>query len=229
MSKYPILFFGLLLSLLSSCIGDDIIADEVPERLRINNRIDSLKLGDSYQFEVMFFNNIGQQEERQVSWNTSDANIISVDQNGLATANEMGTATITATVNLPDKAPVEDSFDVVVSDVTTEVEENGNRSGTIKTTSSYVLTGDFEFFEEGTALTLSFADNYAASSALPGLYVYLTNNPNTITGAYEIGEVTKFSGAHSYEIPADVGLDTYNYVLYYCKPFRVKVGDGEIK
>ena len=229
MSKYPILFFGLLLSLLSSCIGDDIIADEVPERLRINNRIDSLKLGDSYQFEVMFFNNIGQQEERQVSWNTSDANIISVDQNGLATANEKGTATITATVNLPDKAPVEDSFDVVVSDVTTEVEENGNRSGTIKTTSSYVLTGDFEFFEEGTALTLSFADNYAASSALPGLYVYLTNNPNTITGAYEIGEVTKFSGAHSYEIPADVGLDTYNYVLYYCKPFRVKVGDGEIK
>lgn len=229
MSKYPILFFGLLLSLLSSCIGDDIIADEVPERLRINNRIDSLKLGDSFQFEVMFFNNIGQQEERQVSWSTSDANTISVDQNGLATAHEMGTATITATVNLPDKAPVEDSFEVVVSDVTTEVEENGNRSGMIKTTSSYVLTGDFEFFEEGTALTLSFAENYAASSALPGLYIYLTNNPNTITGAYEIGEVTKFSGAHTYEIPADVGLDTYNYVLYFCKPFRVKVGDGEIK
>jgi len=229
MSKYPILFFGLLLSLLSSCIGDDIIADEVPERLRINNRIDSLKLGDSFQFEVMFFNNIGQPEERQVSWSTSDANTISVDQNGLATAHEMGTATITATVNLPDKAPVEDSFEVVVSDVTTEVEENGNRSGMIKTTSSYVLTGDFEFFEEGTALTLSFAENYAASSALPGLYIYLTNNPNTITGAYEIGEVTKFSGAHTYEIPADVGLDTYNYVLYFCKPFRVKVGDGEIK
>lgn len=229
MSKYPILFFGLLLSLLSSCIGDDIIADEVPERLRINNRIDSLKLGDSFQFEVMFFNNIGQLEERQVSWSTSDANTISVDQNGLATAHEMGTATITATVNLPDKAPVEDSFEVVVSDVTTEVEETGNRSGMIKTTSSYVLTGDFEFFEEGTALTLSFAENYAASSALPGLYIYLTNNPNTITGAYEIGEVTKFSGAHTYEIPADVGLDTYNYVLYFCKPFRVKVGDGEIK
>lgn len=228
MSKYSILFLGLLLSLLTSCIGDDIIADEVPERLRINNRIDSLKLGDSFQFEVMFFNNIGQEEQRQVDWNTSDANVISVTQDGVATAHEMGTATITATVNLPDKAPVEDSFEVVVSDVTTEVEEMTNRSGSIKTTSSYVLTGDFELFEEGNSLILSFDENYRASSALPGLYVYLTNNPNTTTNAYEIGKVTEFTGAHTYEIPADVGLDTYNYLLFFCKPFRVKVGDGEI-
>lgn len=228
MSKYPILFLGLLLSLLTSCIGDDIIADEVPERLRINNRIDSLKLGDSFQFEVMFFNNIGQEEERQVDWNTSDANIISVTQEGLATAHDMGSATITATVNLPDKAPVEDSFEVVVSEVTTEAEASMNRSGSIKTTSSYVLTGDFEFFQEGNSLILSFDESYRASSALPGLYVYLTNNPNTTTNAYEIGKVTQFEGAHTYEIPADVGLDTYNYLLFFCKPFRVKVGDGEI-
>jgi len=228
MRKYPILFFSLLLSLLSSCIGDDIIADEVPERLRVNNKIDSLKLGDSFQFEVMFFNNIGQQEERQVDWITSDANIISVNPTGLATAHEMGSATITATVNLPDKAPVVDQFEVVVSDQTTEVESDGIRKGNIKTTSSYLLEGEFEFFEEGGNLRLVFGDDYKASTALPGLYVYLTNNPNTITGAYEIGEVTTFSGTHFYELPLEVGLDTYNYVLYFCKPFRVKVGDGEM-
>lgn len=228
MSKYSILFLGLLLSLLTSCIGDDIIADEVPERLRINNRIDSLRLGDSFQFEVMFFNNIGQAEDRQVDWTTSDANVISVSPNGLATAHEKGAATITATVNIPDKAPVEDSFEVVVSDVTTEVEAMTNRNGSIKTTSSYVLTGDFELFQEGNSLILSFDESYRASSALPGLYVYLTNNPNTTTNAYEIGMVTQFNGAHTYEIPADIGLDTYNYLLFFCKPFRVKVGDGEI-
>ncbi len=228
MSKYSILFLGLLLSLLTSCIGDDIIADEVPERLRINNRIDSLKLGDSFQFEVMFFNNIGQAEDRQVDWNTSDANVISVSPSGLATAHEKGAATITATVNIPDRAPVEDSFEVVVSDVTTEVEAMTNRNGSIKTTSSYVLTGDFELFQEGNSLILSFDESYRASSALPGLYVYLTNNPNTTTNAYEIGMVTQFNGAHTYEIPADIGLDTYNYLLFFCKPFRVKVGDGEI-
>ncbi|NRB51313.1 MAG: DM13 domain-containing protein [Saprospiraceae bacterium] len=228
MSKYSILFLGLLLSLLTACIGDDIIADEVPERLRINNRIDSLKLGDSFQFEVMFFNNIGQAEDRQVDWNTSDANIISVSPSGLATAHEKGVATITATVNIPDRAPVEEAFEVIVSDVTTEIEETMNRSGSIKTTSSYVLTGDFEFFQAGNSLILSFDESYRASSALPGLYVYLTNNPNTTTNAYEIGKVTQFSGTHTYEIPADIGLDTYNYLLFFCKPFRVKVGDGEI-
>ncbi len=229
MRKYPILFFSLLLSLLSSCIGDDIIADEVPERLRVNNKIDSLKLGDSYQFEVMFFNNIGQEEQRQVDWASSDVNTISIDQSGLATAHEMGTATITATVNLPDKAPVIEQFEVVVSDQTTEVESDGIRKGTIKTTSSYLLEGEFEFFEEDEKLRLVLGDDYKASTALPGLYIYLTNNPNTTTGAYEIGKVSTFSGTHFYELPLDVGLDTYNYVLYFCKPFRVKVGDGKIE
>lgn len=229
MSKYPILLFSLLLSLLSSCIGDDIIADEVPEQLRITNKIDSLRLGDSYQFEVMFFNNIGQQEEQTVSWSTSNANVISVTQTGLVTGLQEGSATITASVTLPDKAPVEEAFEIVVADQTTEVEETSNRSGSIKTTSSYLLTGDFTFSAEGNNIILSFDESYAASSALPGLYVYLTNNPNTVTDAYEIGMVSTFSGAHSYEIPAEVGIDTYNYLLYYCKPFRVKVGDGEIQ
>ncbi|MEZ5041928.1 MAG: Ig-like domain-containing protein [Saprospiraceae bacterium] len=229
MIKHPVLLFSLLLLQLSSCIGDDIIADEVPERLQISTKIDSLKLGDSYQFEVMFFNNIGQLEDRLVTWTSSNANIISIDQNGLATANMMGTARLTASVNIPDKAPVEDAFDVVVADQTTEVEEMTNRSGTIKTTSSYLLKGDFELFEENNKLILAFQDNYEASTALPGLYVYLTNNPTTTTGAYEIGAVATFKGAHAYELPITVGLNTYKYVLYFCKPFRVKVGDGEIK
>jgi len=77
-------------------------------------------------------------------------------------------------------------------------------------------------------VALNIADNYKTTSALPGFYVYLTNNPNSINDAVEIGEVTIFEGAHSYEI-LGVGLTDYDYVLYFCKPFRVKVGDGKIE
>ena len=111
---------------------------------------------------------------------------------------------------------------------TTEIEVSTVRSGVIQTTTFYDLEGDFELIQndDGT-LTLDIADNYRASSGLPGLYVYLTNNPRSISGAFEIGEVNVFSGAHSFEIDG-VELNQFNYLLYFCKPFNVKVGDGEI-
>ncbi|MEM9549152.1 MAG: hypothetical protein AAGA77_24405, partial [Bacteroidota bacterium] len=62
---------------------------------------------------------------------------------------------------------------------------------------------------------------------LPGLYVYLTNNRNTTANALEIGAVEVFNGAHTYTVE-DVGINDYKFLLYFCKPFNVKVGDGEI-
>ena len=98
----------------------------------------------------------------------------------------------------------------------------------INTTSSYALTGDFTITEDGNGgINLVFADNYNASTALPGLYVYLTNNPSTTTGSLELQKVQTFQGAHTYSIP-NVGVNDYSHVLYFCKPFNVKVGDGEI-
>ena len=77
------------------------------------------------------------------------------------------------------------------------------------------------------AVLLVLSMTLTACSSLPGLYLYLTNNPNTINGAQEVGEVTIFSGAHSYSIP-NTGINEYNYLLYWCKPFSVKVGEGKI-
>ncbi len=105
---------------------------------------------------------------------------------------------------------------------------NTIRSGVIQTTSSYVMEGDFEIRIEAGQLLIDIADNYWASFALPGLYVYLTNNPNTTANALEIGAVEVFNGVHQYLVN-DVGLNDYNYLLYFCKPFNVKVGDGEIQ
>jgi hypothetical protein len=97
----------------------------------------------------------------------------------------------------------------------------------LQTTSSYELKGDFVLKEEGGVLKLSFASNYQASTALPGLFIYLTNNPSTSSGAFEIGAVTEFEGAHSYDLPNSIDLMDYEYVLYFCKPFNAKVGDGQ--
>ena len=47
-------------------------------------------------------------------------------------------------------------------------------------------------------------------------------------GGYEIGRVTVFEGEHQYSIPSSIALKDYKYILYWCKPFSVKVGDAQL-
>ena len=101
--------------------------------------------------------------------------------------------------------------------------------GTIKSTSGYKLTGSYEYsFNSSEQLSLNIAEDYEASSALPGLYIYLSNNPNSTAEAYEIGAVTVFKGKHSYTLPDSIKINDFKYILYWCKPFNVKVGDATI-
>lgn len=100
--------------------------------------------------------------------------------------------------------------------------------GQIRTNSSYTLERNFRYEHNGTQIILSLDGTYRASSSLPGLYLYLTNNPNSPEDGYEVGAVSVFPGEHSYTLPASIGLMNYKYLLYWCNPFRVKVGDAQL-
>ncbi len=222
-----IFYITLIAVLFSACIGDDIIMDRVDETLRITVQATSIAAGETFQFEARFTNNIGNPEEGRVIWRSSDESILSITTDGLATAIAGGTVVVSAEATLEDGSMLKEEMDVEVSMVTVAVEAPTSRSGVIMTTTFYDLEGDFTLNEINGGVSLDIADNYKTTDALPGLYIYLTNNPNSISDALEIGEVTVFEGAHSYEI-IGVSLTDYDYVLYFCKPFRVKVGDGEI-
>ncbi|MGK0389869.1 MAG: hypothetical protein ACI94Y_002614 [Maribacter sp.] len=220
------IFYILLVTIfIQSCIGDDFVLDGQDAELRILNAPDSIGINTDYLFEAMFLNNIGQTENVDIEWNSLNVNVISINNSGMATALELGTAVIVASYDA-DTIVYTDSVSVAVGEETIVINED--RTGTINTTSTYALSGDFILSEEGSGVKLEFANNYNASTALPGLYVYLSNNANSVASAYEIGAVQVFSGTHSYTIP-DVALSDYDYVVYFCKPFSVKVGDGEIQ
>jgi len=223
MKNLSFLLFSILL-LFSACIGDDFIDDEVDPILRITSSVDTIAFGTTFQFTARYLNNVGIEEIVPKVWTSTDESLITIDNNGLATAIAAGQVTIGVEVDvngaiLRDEAVVNIGEETVV--IPTE------RTGTLEASSFYDLEGDFSLSEENGTLILRFADNYVADTSLPGLYIYLTNNPNTINGALEIGRVIDFSGAHEYEIPAGSTLNEYQYVLYFCKPFNVKVGDGE--
>jgi len=228
-TNLSILILTCISILLSSCIGDDFIDDFVDPEIRVTNVIDSLEVGTDYQFEADFFNNVGLKSQADIQWSSSAPDIITVTPSGLASALREGQSDITASVDL-ETGLLERQFSVVAGASTTSVTESQNsRSGVIETTTFYTLEGDFvlETNNQG-SLTLNLAENFRASSNLPGLYVYLSNNPNSISGAHEVGEVVTFDGAHDYILDDNVGLFDYNYLVYFCKPFNVKVGDGEI-
>lgn len=217
----------ILLLTLSGCVGQDIVLDEVPPEVRITNAISQMEINTTWQFEYMYLDNVGAEAmPDELTWSTSNADIAIVNQDGLATALDYGNVEITLTATM-DEVTVDTTIAFEVTDDPTMMSQS-TRSGTIATTSSYELTGDFEISIDGNDLIIEFESNYVADQGLPGLYVYLTNNPNTPTDGYEIGAVQVFSGAHQYRIP-DIDLFDYDYLFYYCKPFKVKVGHGDIE
>jgi hypothetical protein len=217
-------FFGLAISsFLLSCIGEDIIADRMEESVKISTTVESLKVGTTFQLEATYLNEVGQMEEVDFAWVSSNKNVISITSSGLIEALTNGTADIT--LSLPGRIDIMDVMTIEASNITAVIMKT-ERNGSLQTTSSYALSGDFNLVDTGAGLELRFASNFIASSSLPGLYVYLTNNINTNNGALEISRINTFTGAQTFTLPSEVKIDDYSHVLFYCKPFSVKVGDG---
>lgn len=214
---------------LTGCVGDDFIDDQVQERLSFDNPITEIQINGSHQFDVTFFNNVGQSETTEIQWSSSDTNVATISQTGLLTAISEGETIIGIQATLENGTSISEEQAITVTTEPTQDDDPITKSGIIVTTSSYTLTGDFTLSEitDSEHLDLQVANNYQASAALPGLYLYLSNNPNSISGAFELGPVQVFNGAHSYEIN-NTGINEYKYLLYWCKPFSVKVGHGEI-
>ena len=220
-------FFIVLMALLSSCIKDDILSDFVEPRVRITSSVDSLAIDSSFESRASYFNNVGERMSVDFLWTSSNINVAMVNQSsGLVKGVDKGSCFIYAS-HINEGIEKKDSFALAVSDTVIEGDFSGEKVGVVSTTSSYPLSGSYTLATQNKDLLLTFGNDYVADNSLPGLYVYLSNNKETVGSALEIGPVKVFSGTHSYLIPG-VKINDYAYILYFCKPFNVKVGDGVI-
>jgi len=201
------------------------VDDRVPPEVRITNPIVSLEAGTTYQYEAKYFDFVGKEiASKTIGWESSNTEVATVSLQGLVTALNEGSAVLTASSEDEEGNKVTASDEIEVSQNT--VAENMVITGMLQTTSSYLLEGSFRLEKTEDALTLFLEDDYRADSNLPGLVVFLTNNRNSIADAFEIANVKIFSGAHSYDLPSTFGLMDYKYILYWCEPFMVDVGEG---
>lgn len=76
--------------------GDDNTGDDTPSQNVINKSV-SMTVDDNKNLDLP--SELGDLSGKTVSWATSDSSIVSVDNNGKATAKKAGSATVTATVD----------------------------------------------------------------------------------------------------------------------------------
>lgn len=202
---------------------DTVVTTSTPT-LDIINRISEIFEQTTYQIEVDYQDG-NETPIPELNWTSSDDSILEVDENGVVTAIASGVATVTVSFMVSDTLIfAQNSIEVIAIVMETITSFSGN----LETKSGYTLEGSFTLSKTDDGLQLTLAEDYKASSTLPGLYVYLSNNSNTTQQAFEIGAVSVFSGAHSYTLPSSIGLMDYQYLLYWCKPFNVKVGEAKI-
>ncbi len=212
-----------LMVFIQSCIGTDIVDDViVPEELNIVTGVDSLRIGDSFQFVADYFDSLGQKQDVPLEWLSTDNSILSIATDGTATAIAMGDVFVKASFGAAS-----DSLMVNSGDMTSEMVTE--RSGNFMGRSDYNVEGLFTLSDKGDRLELEFDNSFRASNG-PGLFVYLSNEITRVTGGLELGPLQSNSGGQIYTIDkADAQLDTYTFVLIYCKPFGVTFGYGEFE
>ncbi|GGF78866.1 Ig-like domain-containing protein [Wenyingzhuangia marina] len=218
---------------LNSCIQEDIVNDRVPEELRIISSVNALKVGDVVKLHASYFNNIGEKESKTVVWETSNPTVLSIDEfTTNITAKAEGTATITVkTIGVSGELTDSEIIMVVKDDVVVIPSEN-TKKGTITPTESYDASGDFEVIKTTNGIQIILANNYVADESLPGFALFLTNNPNSLVNALQIDAYDDADGAHykgafTYSVNG-VGLNDYQYLVQWCRPFSILVGKATI-
>ena len=226
-----LLFF--IIPVLASCIGEDIIDDRVEPSIVITNLIDSIQTGNTHTFTTKFLDNVGKaQTPDSIQWRSSNKTIATIDQKGVLNALNVGKVKITVTAFLNDLNATSDTSIKVVSTPVVNMMSTGDRSGSIAQ-SSYTISGDFTLTRQGDGIVIRLESNYL-STGIPGLVLYLSNGPNQRppNGVRRVASIdsrgsTRATGPLEFTVD-NVGLFDYNYLLFWCEPFNIKIAHGQI-
>ncbi len=160
----------------------------------------------------------GEIEGNTISWSSSNEDVASVDENGLVTGITDGSVRISASA-----AGITGFVDLFIGDASSL-----SRIGAWEGLNGYRASGEVTLMvnDDGN-LSMVLSDDFSAQDG-PGLYFYLSNSRNSVSGGIEIGAVRSLNGADTYEVPEGVGLNNFNHVVLYCKPFGVGFGTAQL-
>jgi hypothetical protein len=162
--------------------------------------IKEVKLNETVTLQAVVKNNLGQViTGKTVVWESANTNLVSISSTGVVTGLGYGTANIKATVE-----GIQSNVSMV------QVIRSGNfANGGVGVAKLKIENG---------VLKLQTSSNFSVSGNAPDLRIYLSNN-NNATGALEIATLNQRSGMQTWNLPANVNITDYRYVLVWCKQF----------
>lgn len=144
-----------------------------------------------------------------ITWQSADNNLVAITSTGKVSGINYGTANVTATVNGITSAPA-----------MVQVIRKGSFSrGSV---------GNATLKIENGLLKLQTSANFSTSSGAPDLRIYLGNNANNVNGAVEIATLNQRSGAQSWNLPSNINITQYRYVLVWCKKYPTLYGSSDL-
>jgi len=194
--------------------NDPVMVDPV---IRIVEFAQFLSGGKSFTFQSDFYNESGVLDEAAtINWSSSDEAVLSINENGVASAMSSGTANIEA------------SYDGISTSVSVLVEgdEPTERTGTLMGT-GYDIEGAFTLSQNEAGDLILTIEGYKPDG--PGPYFYLTNQNNNVNNGINLGEA-KTPGditINVSEVDPSVEVSSFNFLMIWCEPFRVRLGVGE--
>lgn len=177
-----------------------------------------LRIGETLQFTATALNLSGNEiSGKSFSWHSSGSEIVTIKDTGLATAIAPGNAKIVAISDGIESLPV-----VVV------VLGQG-RTGTFvpRPGTSYRVRGTATLAGPNGGLILSFGDDFSSSNG-PSLEVYLSTSNRVDATSLSLGRLKNTVGTQTYEVPANIELDAFDWVIIHCVPFRVTFGFAQL-
>lgn len=190
----------------------------VEEEVRITNFTNTIQSGSTYTFEASFFNTSGLPDsDATIVWSSSDDNVVTINQNGIAKAEGVGKAIITATSNM------------LSASVELEVPEQSadERVVQLEGAGGYDISGTGVLQLVGEDVVLNFT---GVTVEGPGPYFYLSNSKANVNGGVKLG-VAK-AGDSSFNVSGikeGSMLGDYEYVVVWCEPFGVTLGFGLLR
>ncbi|MBX2842985.1 MAG: DM13 domain-containing protein [Flammeovirgaceae bacterium] len=192
-------------------------SDEIAT-IHISSASSTVAVDATLQFSVVAKNIDNQEITGKVfSWKSSDENIATIDENGLLTGKSNGDVEISAMA------------DGVGSNIMNiSIGSTGSRNGTFKGLTGHTVSGNVTLKRSGDILLLDFAEDFESQSG-PGLFIYLSNSETSVSGGIEIKALGANKGPFSLEVPQEVELSQYDYVIVHCKPFNIPFGAAKLE
>ena len=219
---------GLLMAVATGQVWIDVATQTLEDSLLVTVSVDpealasitiitsetNLSIADTLQLEVELRNANGAVvTDKVITWESTDPDICSVDDNGQVIALANGVTQITASSEGISSLPI--PFMVGGDSL--------SRSGTFRSLNGYTVEGTAILERSAEQAVLRFDSDFRAQNG-PGLFVYLSPNPTNVNGGVSLGSLKAQSGTQTYDIPDNVNPDNFDHVLVYCQPFRVPFG-----